>query len=122
MDPTEAESALDSEELKAMLVDQKTLLFAMGGFVLEIITEETDPRKLPKVLLLEGWIDDKGMITNKDSELTLVWKEVRRFNAQQSMNRIKNLNPDIERTKIDVVEATSVEELVTATNKSLKLT
>ena len=38
------------------------------------------------------------------------------------MNRIKNLNPDIERTKIDVEEATSVEELVTATNKSLKLT
>jgi hypothetical protein len=93
MDPTEAESALDSEELKAMLVDEKTLLSAMGGFVSEItdlITEETDPRKLLKVLLLEGWIDDKGMITNKDSELTLVWKEVRRFNAQQSMNRIKN--------------------------------
>jgi hypothetical protein len=62
------------------------------------------------------------MITNKDSELTLVWKEVRRFNAQQSMNRIKNLNPDIERTKIAVVEATTVEELVTVTNISLKIT
>ena len=49
MDPTEAESALNSEELKAMLVNQKTLLSAMGGFISEItdlITEETDPRKL----------------------------------------------------------------------------
>ena len=105
-----------------MLADQKTLLSAVGGFVSEITdikTDETDPRKLLKILLLEGWIDYKGMITNKDSELTLVWKGVSRFNAQQSMNRIKNLNPDIERTKIDVVEATSVEELVTAMNISL---
>jgi hypothetical protein len=125
MDPSEAESALDSAELKTMLTNQRTLLSAMGGFISEIMdlkTDETDPRKLLKLLLLDGCIDDKGMITNKDSELTLVWKEVRRLTAQQSMNRIKNLNPDIERTKIDVVEATSVEELVTSTNKSLKLT
>ena len=37
------------------------------------------------------------------------------------MNRINNLNPDIERTKNAVVEATTVEEFVTATNASLKL-
>jgi hypothetical protein len=57
MDPTEAESALDSEELKAMLVDQKTLLSVMWGFdseIADLITEETDPRKLLKVLLMEG--------------------------------------------------------------------
>jgi hypothetical protein len=63
-----------------------------------------------------------AVITNKDSKLTLVWKEVRRFNSQQSMNRIKNRNPDIKRTKIAVAEATTVEELVTATNVSLKIT
>ena len=73
MDPSEAESALDSAELKAMLTDQKTLLSAMGDFVLDLMdlkTEEKDSRKLLKMLLLDGWIDDKGMITNKDSELT----------------------------------------------------
>ena len=121
----EAENALESVELKAMLTDQRPVLAAMGDYVsdlMELKTDEKDPRKLLKMLLLEGWIDEKGRITNKDSELTLVWKEVRRFNAQQSMNMIKNLNPDIEKTKFDVVEATSVEELVTATNKSLKLT
>ena len=37
------------------------------------------------------------------------------------MNRINNLNPDIEKTKNAVVEATTVEEFVTATNASLKL-
>jgi hypothetical protein len=122
---TEAESALDSDELKGMLADQRTLLTAMGDYVSDLIdvkTEEKDPRQLLKMLLLDGWIDDKGRITNKDGELTLVWKEVRRFNTQQSMNMIKNLNPDIEKTKIDVVEDTTVVELVVATNRSLKLT
>ena len=61
-----------------------TLLAAM-----EIKTDEKDPRKLLKMLLLKGWIDEKGRITKKDSELTLVGKEVRRFNVQQSMNLIK---------------------------------
>ena len=74
------------------------------------------------MLLLDGWIDNKGRITNKDGELTLVWKEVRRFNTQQNMNMINNLNPDIEKTEIDVVEATTVAELVVATYRSLKLT
>ena len=49
MDPTKAESALNSEDLKAMIVDQKPLLSAMAGFVLEItelVTVDTDPRKL----------------------------------------------------------------------------
>ena len=57
MDPSEAESALDSAELKAMLADQKTLLSAMGGFVSEIMdlkTDETDPRKLLKLLILDA--------------------------------------------------------------------
>jgi hypothetical protein len=122
---SDIESALDSKELMAMLTYQRTLLSAMWDFVSDLMdlkTEEKDPRKLLKMLLLDGWIDDKGRITNKDGELTLVFKEVRRFNAQQSMNMIKNLNPDIDKTKLDVAEATSVEELVTATNKSLKLT
>jgi len=94
---TEAESALDSDELKGMLADQRTLLAAMGDYVSDLIdvkTEEKDPRQLLKMLLLDGWIDDKGRITNKDGELTLVWKEVRTFNTQQIMNMIKNLNPD----------------------------
>jgi hypothetical protein len=56
---------------------------------MEIKTDEKDPRKLLKMLLLKGWIDEKGRITKKDSELTLVGKEVRRFNVQQSMNLIK---------------------------------
>ena len=88
---TEAEGALESEELKAMLTDQRTLLAAMGNYVsdlMEIKTDEKDPRKLLKMLLLEGWMDEKGRITNNDNELTLVWKEVRRFNAQQSMNLV----------------------------------
>jgi hypothetical protein len=87
MGPTKAESALDSEDLKAMIVDQKTLLSAIAGFVSEItdlVTEDTDPRKLVKVLLMEGRIEDKGMITNKDNELTLVWKEVKRFNFSRA--------------------------------------
>ena len=107
----DAENALESVELKAMLTDQRPVLAAIGDYVsdlMELKTDEKDPRKLLKMLLLEGWIDEKGRITNKDSELTLVWKEVRTFNAQQSMNLIKNLNPDIEKTKFDVVEATSV--------------
>ena len=121
----EAEKALDADELKGMLTDQRIVLAAMGDYVSDLIdvkTEEKDPRKLLKLLLLDGWIDNKGRITNKDGELTLVWKEVRRFNTQQSMNMINNLNPDIEKTEIDVVEATTVAELVEATNRSLKLT
>ena len=86
---TEAESALDADELKGMLADQRILLTAMGDYVSDLIdvkTEEKDPRQLLKMLLLDGWIDDKGRITNKDGELTLVWKEVRRFNTQQKIN------------------------------------
>ena len=51
----------------------------------------------------------------------MITKKTLRLNVQQSMNRINNLNPDIERTKNAVVEATTVEEFVTATNASLKL-
>jgi hypothetical protein len=108
-----------------MLAEQRTLLAAMGDYVsdlMEIKTDEKDPRKLLKMLLLEGWMDEKGRITNNDSELTLVLKEVRRFNAQQSMNLVKSLDPDIEKTEFDVVAARSVAELITVTNKSLQLT
>ena len=121
----EAEKALDKEDLKGMLADQGAVLAAMGDYVSELTgipTEEKDPRKLLKLLLVEGWIDCKGRITNKEDESILVWKEVRKFNTQQSLNLIHNLNPDLERTKIDEVDATNIEELVVATNKSLKIT
>jgi hypothetical protein len=121
----EAEKALDTEDLKGMLVDQRAVLAAMGDYVSELTgvpTEEKDPRKLLKLLLVEGWIDSKGRISNKEDESILVWKEVRKFNTQQSLNMIHNLNPDLERTEIDEVKATTVAELVDATNKSLKIT
>ena len=121
----EAEKALDTADLKGMLVDQRAILAAMGDYVSEltgVATEEKDPKKLLKLLLVEGWIDIKGRITNKEDESILVWKEVRKFNTQQSLNMIHNLNPDLERTEIDEVEATSIEELVVATNKLLKIT
>ena len=54
---TEAESALDSDELKGMLADQRTLFTAMGDYVSDLIdvkTEEKDPRQLLKMLLLDG--------------------------------------------------------------------
>ena len=63
----DAENALESVELKAMLTDQRSLLAAMGDYVsdlMEIKTDEKDPRKLLKMLLLEGWIDEKvGSLT-----------------------------------------------------------
>ena len=73
-----------STRKKSKRQNQRALLAAM-----EIKTDEKDPRKLLKMLLLKGWIEEKGRITKKDSELTLVGKEFRRFNVQQSMNLIK---------------------------------
>ena len=49
---TEAESALDDDELKGMLADQRILLTAMGDYVSDLIdvkTEEKDPRQLLKI-------------------------------------------------------------------------
>jgi hypothetical protein len=56
LNSVEAESVLDSAELKAMLTDQRNLLSAMGDFVSDLMdlkTAKTDPRKLLKMLLLE---------------------------------------------------------------------
>ena len=68
-----AEATLESGELKAILYKQRCLLAAMSDYIANLM-DEKNPRELLKVLLLEGWIDGKGMVKIITNEITLVWK------------------------------------------------
>ena len=80
-----SEATLESGELKAMLYKQWSVLAAMSDYIADLMNEK-NLRELLKVLLLEGWIDEKGMDKINTNKLNLAWKEMRKFNAQQSMN------------------------------------
>ena len=61
------------------------------------------------------------MIKNNYGELTLVWKEIRKFNIQQSINIVMNLSPDVEEAKIDDISAQTVPKLIAEVNKVLRI-
>ena len=67
-----SEATLESGELKAILYKQRCLLAAMSDYIANLM-DEKNPRELLKVLLMEGWIDGKGMVKIITNEFTLVW-------------------------------------------------
>ena len=92
---TVAEEALEGATLKDMLKDQGPLLASMTAYVEELTENkvtEKDPRRLLKMLLMGGYMDEEGLVTNNENEKSLIWKDVKRFNASQSMNLINNHN------------------------------
>ena len=98
----EAEKALETTVLKDLLKDQGHVLANLNAFACELMQEEVaekDPRKLMKILLIEGWLTEEGMVGTKTNELTLLWKAVGDFNTSQCNNMIKNLNlPPMQRS------------------------
>ena len=88
----------------------------MSDYIADLMNEK-NLRELLKVLLLEGWIDEKGMVKINTNELNLAWKEVRKFNAQQSMNLVKSLPPDIPEIEIKEIKAHNISELVVEPTK-----
>ena len=92
----DAEVVLESTVFTDMLKDHAGLLANLHAYVCELLDEEVpekDPRKLMRLLLEEGWMDENGMVGNMDNELTLLWKDVRNFKSNQSNNLVKNLDP-----------------------------
>ena len=51
----------------------------------------------------------------------MIWKEVKRYNAAQSLALVHGMTPDLQEADLGEVKADSVEQLVVATNLKLKL-
>ena len=120
----DAENALETTTVKTMLKDQGHIFANLNACVCELMQQEVaekDPRKRMKLLLVEGWMTDQGMVGTKTNELTLLWTAARDFKTSQCNNIIKNLNPDAPDAKIDKIEADTVEDLVIKTNAALKI-
>ena len=80
----DAEVVLESPVFTDMLKDHAGLLANLHAYVCELLDKEVpekDPRKLMRLLLEEGWMDENGMVGNMDNELTLLWKDVRNLRA-----------------------------------------
>ena len=105
--------------LVILLKDQGPLLASMTAYVEELtenkVTEKS-PRRLLKMLLMGGYMDKEGLVTNHENEKSLFWKDVKRFNASQSMNLVESLTPSVEKVKIGEIAAITVPELLEATN------
>ena len=70
----EAEAALETGTLKTMMKDHGNILATMNAYVCELMdrkVEEKNLRELMKLLLKEGWLDEKGMERTEENELTL---------------------------------------------------
>ena len=122
---TEAEKALDASVIKELLKDQGPLLASMGPYVEELTASKTaakEPREFLKVLLMEGYMDENGLITSNDNEKSLVWKAVRKYNSSLGKNLVDSLTPELDSVKIEEIKGATVPELIAATNKELKKT
>ena len=79
---TVAEEALEGATLKDMLKDQGPLLASMSAYVEELTDSkvtEKNPRRLLKLLLMGGYMDEEGLVTNNENEKSLIWKDVKNF-------------------------------------------
>ena len=72
---TDAEKALDASMIKDLLKDQGLVLASMGPYVEELTDSKTsakEPREFLKVLLMEGYMDENGLVTSNDNEKSLI--------------------------------------------------
>ena len=121
----DAESALDASVIKDLIKDQGHVLASMGPFVEELTDSKVtvkEPREFLKVLLMEGYMDENGLLTNNDNEKLLIWKAVRRFNSSIGKNLVDSLTPELDNVTLEEITGTTVPELIEATNKELKKT
>ena len=106
---TEAERALDASVIKDLLKDQGPLLASMGPYVEELTASKTaakEPREFLKILLMEGYMDENGLITSNDKEKSLVWKAVSRFYSSRGKNLADSLTPELDLSLIHISEPT----------------
>jgi hypothetical protein len=121
----EAIDILESEEFKAMLEDNKHIFSNIEEYAKDLLNTsrlvDTDPTAIIKTMLIEGWVDKAGMISNKEGEMNLLWKQIRAYNSALSMNLANNIIPDLAISEVGPVDASELEDLVRQTNEALKL-
>ena len=121
----DATSVMEGALITSMLVEHASTFANMEGYAKDLLDlrslENTNPKVILKQLLIEGWMDDQGRISTKDGELNHIWKKIRAYNTAISANLARNIIPELDLTEIEPLEATSVAELVIATNKALKI-
>ena len=65
----EATDILESEEFKAMLEDNKHIFSNIEEYAKDLLNTtrlvDTDPTAIITTMLIEGWVDKAGMISNK---------------------------------------------------------
>ena len=121
----DATSVMEGTLITSMLVEHTSTFVNMEGYAKDLLDlrslEEPNPKVILKQLLIEGWMDDQGRISTKEGELNHIWKKIRAYNMAISANLARNIIPELDLTEIEPLEATTVAELVKATNKALKI-
>ena len=121
----EAIDILESVEFKAMLEDNKHIFSNIEEYAKDLLNTsrlvDTDPTAIIKTMLIEGWVDKAGMISYKEGEMNLLWKQIRAYNSALSMNLANNIIPDLAISEVGPVDASELEDLVRQTNEALKL-
>ena len=120
----DAEKALESEVMKKMLTEQAITFQSLGAYASDLMGRditEMNPKAILKTIMFEAWIDTEGRITSNDEDLTVIWKDIKRFNNAQSVAMVNGMTPDIDEIDIGEVRATSGDELVKEINLKLKV-
>ena len=120
----DADRALDSEVITKMLTEQATILQSLNGYASDLMGKEIshrDPKVILKTLMLEGWLDNEGRVTSKEGDLTVIWKDIKVFNNDQSRALVNGMTPDIDEIEIGEITGDSCVDLAKDFNLKMKV-
>ena len=60
--------------------------------------EDTSPKAILKMLLLEGWLDNEARICTSEGDKIHIWKQIKAYNTAVSANLARNIIPEVEVT------------------------
>ena len=108
-----------------MLEDNKHIFSNIEEYAKDLLNTtrlvDTDPTAIIKTMLIEGLVDKASMISNKEVELSLLWKQIRTYNSALSMNLANNIIPDLAISVVGPVVASALDDLIRQTNEALKI-
>ena len=120
----DADRALDSEVMTKMLTEQATILQSLNGYASDLMGKEIsnrEPKVILKLLMCEGWLDNEGRITSKEGDITVIWKDIKVFNNDQSRALVNGMTPDIEEIELGEITGNSCEDLAKEFNLKMKV-
>ena len=123
VDEDDVDKIVNSEVFTEMIKDKSHIFSGLGNYTSELLQEkvsEQDQKTLLKRLVKDGWVDEDGMVDNKNEGKILIWKQIKKWMDIQKQRKVDALESEVEHLTLDEIKGEDLDIIKSKTNKALK--